>query len=44
MRTGALGAGLFVKMEKTDQKKLIEKWTADLRNKWPSSVLFLTDK
>lgn len=44
MRTGALGAGLFVKTEKTDQQKLLEKWLAQIKNKWPSSVLFLTDK
>ena len=44
MRTGALGAGLFVKMEKADKQELLEKWTAELKNKWPSSILFLNDK
>jgi len=44
MRTGALDAGLFVKMEKVDKQELLEKWTAELRNKWPSSILFLNDK
>ncbi len=44
MRTGALDAGLFVKMEKADNQKLLEKWLAQIKSKWPSSVLFLTDK
>lgn len=44
MRTGAIDAGLFVKDEKTDQRKLIEKWTVEMKSKWPSSILFLTDK
>ncbi|MDH5450112.1 MAG: DUF3795 domain-containing protein [Candidatus Bathyarchaeota archaeon] len=40
MRTGARRAGLFVKTENSDRQKLIEKWTADLKTKWPYCVLF----
>lgn len=43
MRTGALRAGLLVKAENFDREKLIEKWTAELKSMWPSSVLFLPD-
>ena len=41
MRTGATRAGLFVKTENVDQQELIEKWTDELKSKWPSSILFL---
>jgi flavodoxin len=44
MRTGALSAGLLVKTEDIDREKLIEKWTAELKNMWPSSILFLPDE
>jgi len=44
MRTGALRAGLFVKVENVDRQGLIEKWTAELKNKWPCCILFLPDK
>lgn len=40
MRTEALRAGLFVKMENVDRKKLMEEWTSALRSKWPSCILF----
>lgn len=40
MRSGALDAGLFVKTEDTDKAKLIEKWTNELKSKWPCSTLF----
>ena len=43
MRTGALRAGLMVKMENVDRKELLEKWTAELKSKWPSRILFLGD-
>jgi hypothetical protein len=43
MRTGALRAGLLVKTEKGDQKKLLDKWTAELKSKWPSSILFFPE-
>jgi len=44
MRTGAKEAGLFVKMEKADGQELIAKWTEQLENEWPSSILFKDDK
>ena len=41
MRIGAQDAGLFVKTEKVpEQKKLIKKWTKELKRKWPSCVSF----
>lgn len=40
MRSGALQAGLFVKMEKVDRQRLIEEWADALRSKWPSCILF----
>lgn len=43
MRTGAQRANLLVKTENVDRRKLIEKWAAELKAKWPSSVLFLPD-
>ena len=43
MRTGALSANLMVKVENVDRQKLVEKWTAELENKWPSCILFLED-
>jgi hypothetical protein len=44
MRTGALGAGLMVKNEVTDQRELIEKWTVELKSKRPSNMLFSGDQ
>ena len=44
MRTGARRAGLFVKTENVDRQKLIEKWTSELKGKWPCCILFLTSK
>jgi hypothetical protein len=43
MRTGARRANLLVKTKNVDGTKLIEKWTAELKSKWPSSILFLPD-
>ena len=43
VRDGALDAGFFVKQEKAARRKLIEKWTAKMKDAWPSSVLFLED-
>lgn len=40
MRTGALDAGLMVKTEKVVREKLIERWTTELRRRWPSCILF----
>jgi len=44
MRTGALGAGLSVKTKKGDRRKLIRKWTGEVKAKWPSRVLFSQDR
>jgi hypothetical protein len=44
MRTGAHQAGLLVKTESVDRQKLIEKWTAELKGKWPSCLLFSSDR
>lgn len=44
MRSGALNAGLFVKLEDIDGQKLIEEWTIQLKNKWPSCILFMNDR
>jgi hypothetical protein len=43
MRTGALRADLLVKTEEVNQKKILDKWTDELKGKWPSSILFLPD-
>jgi len=43
MRSGALKAGLLVKTEDIDCKELLEKWTRELKNKWPSRILFMND-
>jgi len=44
MRTGALRANLMVKVKNVNRQKLIDKWTPELKNKWPSSILFLQDQ
>lgn len=44
MRSGARDAGLFVKMEKVDRERLIEKWTEELKRKWPSCILLCNFK
>lgn len=44
MRSGALDAGLFVKSANLDRHGLIEKWTAELRSRWPCSILFMKDR
>lgn len=41
MRTGAGNAGLFVKAKDVNPQELIKKWTAELKDKWPCSTLFL---
>ena len=43
MRSGALGAGLIVKAEDVDQEELIEEWTAELKSKWPTQILFIQE-
>jgi len=46
VRTGALRVGMIAKTgnDKADQQQLIEKWSNELRNKWPCLILFLKDK
>ena len=44
MRTGALAAGLMVKTDVADRDDLIEKWTSELKSKWPSCILFLNER
>ena len=44
MRSGALAAGLFVKAEHADGQRLLEKWGAELKRKWPSCILFSSDR
>jgi hypothetical protein len=39
VRTGALAVGMLLKTQKGSQKRLIEKWTAEIRNKFPYSVI-----
>ena len=43
MQKGALKAGLMVKTENIDRNELLEKWTEELKNAWPSSILFWND-
>lgn len=43
MREGALRAGLMVQTEKGDRQNLIDKWTAELKGKWPHAILFMSD-
>jgi hypothetical protein len=42
VRTGAIHVDMLVKNEneKASQQQLLEKWTAELKNKWPSRILF----
>jgi len=42
VRSGALRVGMLVKNEKdkANQQQLIKKWTAELKNKWSSCILF----
>lgn len=43
VRTGALHVGMLIKTEK-GQQQLIEKWICELKDKWPSHILFLKEK
>jgi len=43
MRIGALGAKLMVKTQKANSQKLIEKWTEELKSKWPCCILFSSE-
>jgi len=40
MRSGAAAVGLFVKEDAADRRSLIDKWTGELRKRWPCCVLF----
>lgn len=44
MRIGSARAGLFVKTRKGSQKKLVPQWKAKIKNRWPSSFLFIDAK
>ena len=43
MQKGALEASLMVKTGKTDPSKIISTWSAELRTKWPTNLLFWDD-
>ena len=43
MRTGACDAGLFVKDTPFDKSELIDYWTAELEETWPSFILFMEE-
>lgn len=40
MRSGALKAGLMVKLDDVPREELLEEWTAVLESRWPFRVLF----
>jgi hypothetical protein len=40
MQKGAQKAGLMVKTENIDRNTLLEKWQEQLKNTWPSSMIF----
>ena len=40
MRSGALKAGLFIKLKPGDSKALIQEWTEELAGQFPSCLLF----
>jgi len=40
MQQGAKNAGLMVRTENTGRNELLKKWTKQLKNTWPSSILF----
>jgi len=44
MRQRALDAGLMVDTGNVDRGELIERWSAEIRGRWPSSVIFTTDR
>ncbi len=39
VRTGALAVGMILKTDKNDQTQLVEKWTAEIRNKFPHCII-----
>ena len=44
MRSGAIAAGLAVKIDNVDKQQLIEKWSTELKSQWPCSILFMNGK
>jgi len=42
VRSGAIRVGMLVKNEneKASQQQLVKKWTAELKSRWPSCILF----
>ena len=44
MRNGALKAGLMVLNQGDDTAETLEKWTQELKSKWPCCILFTKDK
>ena len=40
MRRGAVQAGLFVETAAADPHELVDRWTAAIKGKWPTCVLF----
>ena len=41
MRSGARAAGLIVKETDSENEALIDRWTAELKSRWPCCVLFM---
>jgi hypothetical protein len=44
MRAGALDVGLMVDTGDADREELIERWSAEIGGRWPSSVIFTPDR
>ena len=44
MRSGSIRAGLFVKTRRGNQKKFISQWATKFKTRWPSSLLFSSDR
>jgi hypothetical protein len=41
MRSGSRAAGLFVKEPHAENEELIQRWSAELKGRWPCCVLFM---
>jgi len=39
VRTGALAVGMVAKTRKGSQSRLVERWTADIKDKFPFCVV-----
>lgn len=44
MRSGARDAGLFVTSSGSDRQELVERWSAELKSKWPCCILFINGR